>query len=104
MNGFNIKYSTASHKASITTPDQRSIASRYARQVYKENNKKFINYRIHCIRKILNGEADFGVFKPEEISYASQWNNQLSVTNEIRIFEKGRLLTIYRLDLKYNFR
>lgn len=46
---------------------------------------------MHCIRKILNGDADFGVFKPEEISYAAKWNDQLSITNEIRIFERGRL-------------
>lgn len=43
----------------------------------------------------MSGEADFGVFQTEEISYATQWNDYLSITNEIRSFEKGRLLTVY---------
>lgn len=47
-------------------------------------------YRMHCLRKILSGDADFGVFKPEEISYATKWNDELRITNEIRIFENGR--------------
>jgi len=44
---------------------------------------------LHCLRKILNGEADFGVFQAEEISYATQWDDYLSITNEIRLFEDG---------------
>lgn len=48
-------------------------------------------YRLHCIRKILSGEADFGVFQVEEISYATKWNDYLSITNEVRLFEKGNL-------------
>ncbi|XP_050544987.1 transferrin-like isoform X2 [Daktulosphaira vitifoliae] len=47
----------------------------------------FANDKTHCIRKLLDGNADFGVFKAEEISYASQWNDLLSVTNEIRSIE-----------------
>jgi len=47
-------------------------------------------YRMHCLRKILSGDADFGVFKPEEISYATKWNDEMRITNEIRIFENGR--------------
>lgn len=58
-------------------------------------DKNCFNSRLHCIRKILNGEADFGVFQPEEISYATRWNDYLSVTNEIRLFEIGSLLIIY---------
>lgn len=52
-------------------------------------------YRLHCIRKILNGEADFGVFQVEEISYATKWNEYLSITNEIRLFEEGNLFVVY---------
>lgn len=35
------------------------------------------------------------MFQAEEISYATQWNEYLSITNEIRSFEKGRLLAIH---------
>ncbi|VVC35460.1 Hypothetical protein CINCED_3A020998 [Cinara cedri] len=51
---------------------------------------EFANDRLHCIRKILNGKADFGVFHVEEISYATKWNEYLSITNEIRLFEKEK--------------
>jgi len=62
-------------------------------------------YRLHCIRKILNGEADFGVFQAEEISYATQWNDYLSITNEIRLFETGILyiiIYIYIVTFSYS--
>jgi len=35
------------------------------------------------------------VFQVEEISYATQWNDYLSITNEIRLFENGILCIIY---------
>jgi len=60
---------------------------------------KLIICRLHCLRKILNGEADFGVFQAEEISYATQWNDYLSITNEIRLFEDG--MYYYLLTLLY---
>ncbi|XP_060834228.1 transferrin-like isoform X1 [Rhopalosiphum padi] len=50
----------------------------------------FATDKLHCLRKILNGEADFGVFQAEEISYATQWNDYLSITNEIRLFENEK--------------
>lgn len=56
--------------------------------------KLIIIFRLHCLQKIVNEEADFGVFQAEEISYATQWNGYLSITNEIRLFEKGKLLII----------
>ncbi|XP_050421210.1 transferrin-like [Adelges cooleyi] len=58
-----------------------------SRQINSEVECEFANDRTHCIRKMLAGDADFGVFQPEEISYASQWNDFLSVTNEIRLSE-----------------
>lgn len=37
------------------------------------------------------------MFQTEEISYATQWNDYLSITNEIRTFEKGRLLIVHNI-------
>lgn len=51
----------------------------------------------------MNGEADFGVFQAEEISYATQWDDYLSITNEIRIFEDGMYYLLTLLYIIYNY-
>jgi len=44
-------------------------------------------FRLHCLRKILQGQADFGVFEAEDIIVASSYKNaDVLITNEIRRF------------------
>lgn len=71
----------------------------------KSNNKKYTKYcpildksgskaacvlghsRLDCLRKILQGQADFGVFEAEDIIVASSYKNaDVLITNEIRRF------------------
>jgi hypothetical protein len=47
----------------------------------------FIYFRLDCLRKVLQGQADFGVFEAEDIIVASSYKNaDVLITNEIRRF------------------
>jgi hypothetical protein len=47
----------------------------------------FLQFRLDCLRKILQGQADFGVFEAEDIIVASSFKNaDVLITNEIRRF------------------
>jgi len=44
-----------------------------------------LHFRLDCLRKILQGQADFGVFEAEDIIVASSYKNaDVLITNEIR--------------------
>jgi len=46
-----------------------------------------LHFRLDCLRKILQGQADFGVFEAEDIIVASSYKNaDVLITNEIRRF------------------
>jgi hypothetical protein len=47
----------------------------------------YIYFRLDCLRKVLHGQADFGVFEAEDIIVASSYKNaDVLITNEIRRF------------------
>jgi len=53
----------------------------------------FLNFRLDCLRKILQGQADFGVFEAEDIIVASSYKNaDVLITNEIRRFDSKCIL------------
>jgi hypothetical protein len=50
-------------------------------------------FRLDCLRKILQGQADFGVFEPEDIIVASSYkNSDVLIINEIRRFNSKCIL------------
>ena len=47
----------------------------------------FLHFRLDCLRKVLQGQADFGIFEAEDIIVASSYKNaDVLITNEIRRF------------------
>ncbi|PNF38438.1 hypothetical protein B7P43_G04014 [Cryptotermes secundus] len=80
----------------------------------KSNNKKYTKYcplleksgskaacvtgnsRLDCLRKVLQGRADFGVFQAEDIVVASSYKNpDVLITNEIRMFDTPFEFEVY---------
>jgi hypothetical protein len=46
-----------------------------------------LHCRLDCLRKVLQGRADFGIFQAEDIVVASSYkNSDVLITNEIRMF------------------
>jgi len=55
-----------------------------------------LHFRLDCLRKILQGQADFGVFEAEDIIVASSYKNaDVLITNEIRRFNSKCILQFF---------
>lgn len=58
-------------------------------------------FRLHCLRKILQGQADFGVFEAEDIIVASSYKNaDVLITNEIRRFNSKCTFNFWALMVR----
>jgi hypothetical protein len=52
------------------------------------NTLTVLHCRLDCLRKVLQGIAEFGMFQAEDIVVASSYKNpDVLITNEIRIFD-----------------
>jgi hypothetical protein len=61
----------------------------------------FLHFRLDCLRKILQGQADFGVFEAEDIIVASSYKNaDVLITNEIRRFNSKCILQFLGTNCK----
>jgi hypothetical protein len=61
----------------------------------------FSHFRLDCLRKILQGQADFGVFEAEDIIVASSYKNaDVLITNEIRRFNSEYILQFLGINGK----
>ena len=58
------------------------------------------NYRLNCMRRLINGEADFSILEPEDLVLASSNTDyNILVTHELRLFQAGNNLRDLTLRL-----